>query len=86
MRGPAIIGAGTRVVDSYVGPFTAIARDCAVLGSEVEHSVLLDHTRLVNIGRLEDSLVGREVEITRTERRPRATRLMVGDHCQIDLS
>src|SRR3954464_6570954 len=38
IRGPAIIGARTRVVDSYVGPFTAIAGDCVVVGSEIEHS------------------------------------------------
>ena len=86
IRGPAIIGSGTVIRDSFIGPFTAIDRECEIISSEVEHSVLLDHTRLVNIGRLEDSLVGREVEISRTERRPRATRLMVGDHCQIDLS
>ncbi|MFM1752946.1 MAG: hypothetical protein RL119_1908, partial [Actinomycetota bacterium] len=34
--------------------------------------------------RLEDSLIGREAEVTRSQKRPRALRLMVGDHCQID--
>ena len=41
---------------------------------------------VVQAGRLEDSLLGHHVEVTRTERRPRATRLMVGDHSQIDLT
>jgi glucose-1-phosphate thymidylyltransferase len=31
--GPAIIGAGTRVTDSYIGPFTSVAEDCAITGS-----------------------------------------------------
>jgi glucose-1-phosphate thymidylyltransferase len=86
VRGPAIIGPRTRIVDSFIGPFTAIDHDCLIDHSEVEHSVILAGSRVVDAGRLEDSLLGREVEVTRSQRRPRATRLMVGDHCQIDLS
>jgi glucose-1-phosphate thymidylyltransferase len=86
IRGPAIIGHRTRIVDSFIGPFTAIDHDCEILRSEVEHSVVLADTRVVEIRRLEDSLLGRSVEVTRSERRPRAIRLMVGDHCQIDLT
>jgi glucose-1-phosphate thymidylyltransferase len=86
VRGPAIIGPRTRIVDSFIGPFTAIDHDCLIDHSEVEHSVILAGSRVVDAGRLEDSLLGREVEVTRSQRRPRATRLMIGDHCQIDLS
>jgi glucose-1-phosphate thymidylyltransferase len=86
IRGPAIIGPRTRIVDSFIGPFTAIDHDCLIDHSEIEHSVILAHTQVIGAGRLEDSLLGRQVEVTRSERRPRATRLMVGDHCQIDLS
>jgi glucose-1-phosphate thymidylyltransferase len=86
VRGPVIIGAGSRVVDSYVGPFTAIGERCRVEGSEVEHSVLMDDASVISAGRLEDSLLGHHVEVTRTTRRPRATRLMLGDHCQVDLN
>ncbi|MEY2452981.1 MAG: glucose-phosphate thymidylyltransferase [Acidimicrobiaceae bacterium] len=85
VRGPAIIGARTRIVDSYVGPFTAIADDCEIIDSEVEHSVILEHTRIVGIPRLTDSLIGRHVEVLRSGERPSATRLMLGDHCTIDL-
>ncbi|MDQ6613893.1 MAG: glucose-1-phosphate thymidylyltransferase [Actinomycetota bacterium] len=86
IRGPAVIGAGARIVSSFVGPFTAIDEGCQILHSEVEHSVVLARTRVDHAGRLEDSLLGRDVEVTRTGRRPRATRLMVGDDCQIDLT
>jgi glucose-1-phosphate thymidylyltransferase len=85
IRGPVVIGAGTTVTDSFVGPFSAIGRDCVIEGSEIEHSVILDDCRVLQAGRLEDSLLGHHVEVTRTDRRPRATRLMVGDHGQIDL-
>ncbi|MCU1375614.1 MAG: glucose-phosphate thymidylylransferase, long form [Actinomycetia bacterium] len=86
VRGPAIIGAGTRVTDSFVGPFTAIGDRCEITGSEVEHSVILEDSRIVNAGRVVDSLLGREVEVVRTEGRRGATRLTLGDHSQVDLA
>jgi glucose-1-phosphate thymidylyltransferase len=86
VRGPAIIGARTRIVDSFIGPFTAIDRDCEIIHSEIEHSVILARSRVADAGRLEDSLLGRDVEVVRSGRRPRAIRLMVGDDCHIDLS
>lgn len=85
IRGPVAIGAGTRVVDSFIGPFTAIGDRCEVVNSEVEHSVVMEGSRIVDIPRLEDSLIGKEAVVTRTQTRPRALRLMVGDHCQIDV-
>lgn len=84
IRGPVTIGAGAQVVDSFIGPFTAIGADCDIVNSEVEHSVVMQSSRISDIPRLEDSLIGREAVVTRTQTRPRALRLMVGDHCQID--
>jgi glucose-1-phosphate thymidylyltransferase len=86
IRGPVIVGRRSRVIDSFIGPFTAIDDDCEIRHSEIEHSVILSRSRVHDAGRLEDSLLGRDVDVTRTMRRPRATRLMVGDHCQIDLT
>jgi glucose-1-phosphate thymidylyltransferase len=85
IRGPVAIGHGTRIVDSFIGPFSAIGDDCVVETSEIEHSVVMDGAKVLNIPRLEDSLIGRETVIDRTNRRPRALRLMIGDHCQIDV-
>ena len=86
IRGPAIIGAGTTVIDSFIGPFTAIDRDCRIHQSEVEHSVILARGLVDRVARLTDSLLGRDVQVIRSEQRPRATRLMVGDDSQIDLA
>ncbi|MDQ3895951.1 MAG: glucose-1-phosphate thymidylyltransferase [Actinomycetota bacterium] len=86
IRGPAIIGAGTRIEHSFVGPFTSIAERCQIVRSEIEHSVILDDSRIVDIPRLEDSLVGKQVVVTRSARRPRANRFMLGDHSQVDLT
>ena len=85
LRGPLVIGRNTTIVDSFIGPHSAIGADCRIERSEVEHSVIMDGSLVRDIDRLEDSLVGREAEITRSKLRPRALRLMVGDHCQIDV-
>jgi glucose-1-phosphate thymidylyltransferase len=85
VRGPAIIGRGARIVDSFVGPFTAIGDECEVVGSEIDHSVVMSRSRITDAGRLQDCLIGRETEIGRSGATPKATRLMIGDHCQIEL-
>jgi glucose-1-phosphate thymidylyltransferase len=85
IRGPVAIGARTRVVDSFVGPYSAIGNGCEVVHSEIEHSVVMDDSRIVDIPRLEDSLIGSDAVVTRSGSKPRALRLMVGDHCQIDV-
>ena len=86
VRGPAIIGPGTRVVDSYIGPYTSVASDCEVVDSELEHSVLLDRSRVVSAGRISDSLIGKDAEVVRSEAAPRATRVMLGDHSRVELA
>lgn len=85
IRGPVVVGAGARIIDSYVGPYTSVGPGCEIVRSEVEHSVLLERSRIVDVPRLQDSLIGREAVVTRSASRPRALRLMIGDHCQIDV-
>ena len=85
VRGPVVIGEDTRIVNSYIGPFTSIAARCEVRDSELEHSVVLDGSTIVGVGPIADSLIGREVQVSRTGQRPRALRLMLGDHSTIDL-
>jgi glucose-1-phosphate thymidylyltransferase len=85
VRGPAIIGEGTRVEDSFVGPFTSIYYGCEIIRSEIEHSIVLAQSRIVDMARIEDSLIGKQVEVTRSRSRPQAHRLMLGDHSRVDL-
>jgi glucose-1-phosphate thymidylyltransferase len=85
VRGPAIIGAGTKVLNAYIGPYTSIAADCHIADTEIEHSVVLEHSSLVGVPRIADSLVGRHVDVRRSGGRPQATRLMLGDHCELEL-
>jgi len=84
VRGPAIIGAGARLTDCYVGPYTAVGEDCVIEHAEVEHSILLAGSAICDLdGRIESSLLGRNVRIGRDSRQPRAYRFLVGDQSEI---
>jgi glucose-1-phosphate thymidylyltransferase len=86
VRGPAIIGAGAQLRDCYIGPYTAIGEGCTVSGAEVEHSILLAGSSVCDLdGRMESSLLGRNVTVRRGERQPRAYRFMVGDNSDISI-
>jgi glucose-1-phosphate thymidylyltransferase len=84
IRGPAIIGEHTRILNSYIGPFTSIYHHCLIENSEVEHSIVLENSSIVDLPhRLEDSLIGRNVEVARSALKPRAYRLMLGDNSHV---
>jgi glucose-1-phosphate thymidylyltransferase len=86
VRGPAIIGAGAKLTDCYVGPYTAIGEDCMIERAEVEHSILLTGSSVCGLeGRMESSLLGRNVSIRHDHRQPRAYRFMVGDNSEIGI-
>lgn len=85
VRGPAVIGAGSVIDHSHIGPYSSIGVGCRVIRSEIDNSVMLRRSSVTDIPRLTDSLIGRDAEVERDQRRPRATRLMIGDHCHIGL-
>jgi len=86
VRGPAIIGEHSRIVNSYIGPYTSIDHHVVVENSEIEHSMVLENSRVSNIeSRIQDSLIGRDVVIARSPIRPKALKLMVGDHSKVGI-
>jgi len=86
IRGPAIIGENTRIVDSFVGPYTSIYHHCLIEKSEVEHCIVLEHTKIVDIPtRIEDSLIGRNVEVTRSPIKPKALKMTLGDYSKVGI-
>jgi glucose-1-phosphate thymidylyltransferase len=85
VRGPAIIGRGTEVVDSYIGPFTSIYHGCRIDRTEIEHSIVLEDCVITGVGRIEDSLLGKSVTVSVSDLQPRAHRLMLGDHSLVTL-
>ena len=86
VRGPAIIGRDTVVRDTYVGPFTSIYFGCTLEDTEIEHSIVLEESTIRGVGRIEDSLIGKQVEVSPSSALPRAHRLMLGDHSRVSIA
>jgi glucose-1-phosphate thymidylyltransferase len=86
VRGPAVIGAGACIEDAYVGPYTSIGENVHVRRSEVEHSIILAGSVVEDLGtRMEASLLGREVKLTRSDGMPKTLRMLVGDKSEIKI-
>ena len=87
IRGPAIIGENSRIVNSYVGPFTSIYHHVTIENSEIEHSMILENTTIRDLRgeRVQDSLIGRHVNVTRSPIKPKAHKLTLGDHSQVGI-
>lgn len=86
IRGPAIIGANSEILDSYIGPFTSIQNNCRIVQTEIEHSIVLERSEIVEVGsRIDESLIGREVKIFKCPPKPSAFRFMVGDKSEIGI-
>jgi glucose-1-phosphate thymidylyltransferase len=86
LRGPAIIGGGTEILDSYIGPFTSIQENCRIVRTEIEHSIVLEGSEIRDVGaRIDESLIGRGVKIFKCAPKPSVYRFMVGDQSEIGL-
>jgi len=56
-----------------------------VENSEIEHSIILENSSVRDVKRIEDSLIGQNVQIHRTEKKPAAYRIMVGDSSKVEI-
>ncbi len=86
VRGPVVIGARCRISDSFVGPYTSISDGVVVDHAELEHSIVLENSRISRLGaRMTDSLIGRDCVIAHNDARPVAYRFLVGDSSRIGI-
>jgi glucose-1-phosphate thymidylyltransferase len=86
IRGPSIIGEDSRIINSYIGPFTSIYHHVTVEDSEIEHSMVLEYSHIREIdARIQDSLIGRFVTIRRSPIKPKSHKMTLGDHSQVGI-
>jgi glucose-1-phosphate thymidylyltransferase len=86
LRGPVAIAAGAVITDSYVGPYTAIGANVTVQHCEIENSVVLADSVIADIAvRIDQTLLGRGVQVRGRTHKPRALRLVLGDQSRVDI-
>ncbi|ADR37609.1 glucose-1-phosphate thymidyltransferase [Oceanithermus profundus DSM 14977] len=86
VMGPALIAAGSRVEDAFVGPFTAVGPGAEVRGSEVEYSIVADRAVIENVPtRLQECVIGVGARVTSRQGLPRAHRLVLGDESRVEI-
>lgn len=86
VRGPAIIGENCIIENTFVGPYTSINDRSILRDSEIEHSIILENSQVLNLnGRMADSLIGKNVKISHDARTPKAYRMMLGDNSEVSV-
>ncbi len=85
VRGPAVIGAGTIVHNAFSGPFTSIGNNCTIRDTALEHCVVLDGVQLAGVGRIEESVLGRNAVVRQSADNHQVLRLLVGDDAEVVL-
>ena len=85
LRGPIVVGADTKIVDSYLGPFTSIGDGCTLEDAEIEYSIVMSSSTIRGVSRIEASLIGKGVEVTPARKAPNTHQLVLGDHSTVRL-
>jgi glucose-1-phosphate thymidylyltransferase len=86
IRGPAIIGEDTKIINSYIGPYTSIYHHVVVENCEIDYSIVLENSELRDIDvRIEGSLIGRNVTLSRGPARPKVLKLTLADNSKVGL-
>ena len=86
IRGPVIIGENCRIVNSLVGPYTALADQVTITYSEIENSIILERSKVMDLARkLENSLIGRDTLVCRETTKTGAGQFLIGDSCRVGL-
>jgi len=87
LRGPAYVGAGALIEDSFIGPYTAVGRGAKVIASEVEYSILMDEAQVHALPyRLDSSILGQGVVVDGQGNARRHTlQLVLGDRSRVRL-
>ena len=54
--------------------------------SEIEHTIVMERSQILDVPhRIEDSLIGRDVTLFRSHSKPKAYKMMLGDHSKVGI-
>ena len=86
IRGPVMIAPDCVLENAFVGPFTSISERCLLRNCEIENSIVMAESQIIDVsGRIDSSLLGRQVVLEGSSGRPEIHRFILGDQSQIVL-
>jgi len=86
IHGPAAIGTKAHIEHARIGPFTSIMNNVHIRDSEVENSIVLEGSVIIDLAnRVVDSLIGKNVRIYRQQVKASAYRFMLGDNSKVGI-
>lgn len=84
--GPAIIDENSVITDSYIGPYSSISKGGIIHNCEIDNCIILEGTQMDSIDkRISGSLIGKNVLIQSSNKRPFANSFVLGDNSKIRL-
>ena len=87
VRGPVIIGKNSRIINSYIGPFTSISNDVVIEKSEIENSIIMEGVCISGIRhRIDESIIGKGVQIISKDAKPETHKFIIGDKSEVVLA
>ncbi len=84
IRGPCIIGKNAQITNSFIGPYTSIGENSQILNSHLEYCVILENVTIKDVDRLEDSLIGKNAKVTKSQKRS-VIKLHIGDYSEVEV-
>ena len=84
--GPLVVGPGARISASTVGPYVSVGADCRIDRSTVEKSVLMEGSRVVDVGLMISSVLGRQAAVDGgASPGNQPVSVLLGDHSVVDV-
>jgi glucose-1-phosphate thymidylyltransferase len=85
ISGPVIIGKGCIISGSYIGPNTSIGDNGQVINTNVEDSIILEGTKIIDAGKIAGSLIGKEVCIEKSDHLSGGKKFIIGDNSKVGI-
>ncbi|MFF2703465.1 MULTISPECIES: glucose-1-phosphate thymidylyltransferase [Streptomyces] len=86
IEGPVVVGAGSVIEDSYIGPDTAIGQHCTLRDTRIRDSIVLDGATISEVPGIRGSIIGRNATVGAGADVDLYHRLVVGDHTRIEVA
>lgn len=85
--GPCFIGARSMIINSYIGPYTSIGRNCKIENSQIENAVIMDGVsiNLNSLAIIRESLIGQSTEINTSDKNIKILKFIIGRDSKVEV-